>query len=319
MVSVPTTSVCVPTFSRPHLLRETLESVLAQTQPDFEVVVGDNGSLGKAVIEELHDPRLRYLQHDRNLGMAGNWNAILDYARGEYLGLLMDDDRWHPEFLAQMTSVLDRDGDGDIGVVFSNHTIDNGRRVTVRRELLQEGTHRDFICEFLRVRPVAASGAVYRRACWQVARPLPDTAAADMVLFSRIADAGYAFHYVNAPLMTYRAHQSALSGSPEFRDDVVKAWESLQLRNRSARNLRDHLLARALVSRASLAIQEDRLDDARADLRRARELPGRCCQAWALACIAGNRPAAMFATKVARVRRTFRAVGVRTKQVMDVR
>ena len=51
---------------------------------------------------------------------------------------------------------------------------------------------------------IAISAAMIARAAWQAVRPLPNTAAADMVLFGRLAERRLPFHYVDSPLMRYR-------------------------------------------------------------------------------------------------------------------
>jgi glycosyltransferase involved in cell wall biosynthesis len=300
-----TTSVCIPTFSRPHFLREAIISVLSQTERDLEVVVGDDGALGRAVVDDLGDTRVRYVRNPTRLGIAGNWASVLNVAHGNYLALLMDDDRWDPTFLTRTTTILDDHPEVDI--VFCNHRFDNQGRLTTRPTLLPEGTHRQFTEQFLRLRPVAVSAALFRRSCWEHVRPLPDTAAADMILFGRMADAGHTFHYLDEVLMTYRSHDSGFSSKPAFRDDTVRAWEALELRDPAGRTVRDALLGRALTSRAAWAISEGRLDDARSDLRRARKTPGSSVKAWLLTAAASSTLAAAVAVHVARLYRRARS------------
>jgi glycosyltransferase involved in cell wall biosynthesis len=301
---MPRTSVCIPTFSRPHFLREALTSVLRQTDRDLEVIVGDDGAHGRAVVDDFGDERVCYVRNPRQLGIAGNWSAMLDVAQGRYLALLMDDDRWDPTLLAQMASVLESRPEVDI--VFCNHRFDRQGTLTSRPSLLPEGTYTDFAEQFLRLRPVAVSAAVFRRSCWDEVRPLPDTAAADMVLFARLADTGRTFFYLDEVLMTYRAHDDMFSSTPAFRDNAVRAWEALDMRDPSARVVRDQLLARGLTSRAAWAIQESRLHDARRDLKRARELPGRSSKTWLLTLAASSGTSAALANYLARLHRARR-------------
>jgi glycosyltransferase involved in cell wall biosynthesis len=263
----PAVSVLIPTYDRPRFLAEAIASVLAQDDPDLEVLVGDDGAVGAAVVAAADDPRVRYQRNEPRLGMAGNWQRLLDAAHGELLLLLMDDDRLAPDFVARGRAAFA--ADPELGVVFSNHTFARPAGDDVRACALAPGRHDHFAAELLRTKPVAISAALIRAAAWRDVRPLPDTAAADIVLFARIADVGWPFFYVDAPLMRYRVHDAMYSSSRAFRDDCVRAWESLELGDRAAREQRDRLLADALLSRAAAELREDDLLAAREDARRA--------------------------------------------------
>ncbi|MGH9269358.1 MAG: glycosyltransferase family 2 protein, partial [Acidimicrobiales bacterium] len=107
----PAVSVLVPTYERPALLGRAVESVLAQTFTDFEVVVADNAS-GPAVAEVVAgfgDPRIRLERAPVNRGMAANHLRCLELARGRYFTVLQDDDTMYPESLARKVAVLDGD------------------------------------------------------------------------------------------------------------------------------------------------------------------------------------------------------------------
>lgn len=114
----PAVSVCIPTRNRSHYLRRAISSVLDQTYRDIEVVVVDNASTDDTphVVGNLRDHRLRYYRNDRNLGMTRNWNRCLELARGRYVALLCDDDRWLPDILEREVCVA-RDFPS-VGLVF---------------------------------------------------------------------------------------------------------------------------------------------------------------------------------------------------------
>lgn len=263
----------IPTFDRPHCLAEAIGSVLAQDTADFEIIVGDDGDKGARVVDAAGDPRVRYQPNPSRLGIARNWEALIASAKGDYLLLLMDDDRLETGFLTRCLEVFGRDP--ELGVVFTNHTIANGGAVTVRRCHLQAGRHDRFATAFLQQRPVAISAALWRASAWQVIRPLPDTGAADMVLFAKLAEAGYPFYYLDEPLMCYRVHASNYSSTQRFRQDRVRAWRELSFNDPAAQRERDSLLAEALRSRAAGAIQDGNLAAARVDIAEARQLDRR--------------------------------------------
>ena len=106
--STPYFSIGVTTYNRPELLKQTLSSIRAQTFADFEVIVGNDyipesisaSSLG------FKDPRMRFVNHPRNLGEVQNMNALVDLSRGRYFTWLTDDDLYAPNFLEEVYSAL---------------------------------------------------------------------------------------------------------------------------------------------------------------------------------------------------------------------
>ena len=104
----PAFSVIIPVYNRAALLRGAIESVLAQTCRDFEIIVVDDGSNDdpQSVINGFADPRIRFIRQD-NAGGGAARNTAIDAARGRYIAPLDSDDRFLPHHLAAMTSLLD--------------------------------------------------------------------------------------------------------------------------------------------------------------------------------------------------------------------
>jgi glycosyltransferase involved in cell wall biosynthesis len=97
----PFFSVIVPTYNRAHLISETIESVLAQTFKDFELIIVDDGSTDntKEVIKSyLSDPRVIYIYQENKERAAARNNGIRN-STGEWIALLDSDDLWLPNHL----------------------------------------------------------------------------------------------------------------------------------------------------------------------------------------------------------------------------
>jgi len=90
----PLVSICIPVYNSEDTIRETLETALAQDYENYEVVIVDNASTDQTVacINEFSDARIHLYQNETNLGMVGNWNKILEYAKGDFLHFLCADD-----------------------------------------------------------------------------------------------------------------------------------------------------------------------------------------------------------------------------------
>ena len=106
----PAVSVLVPTFNRERYIASAVESVLAQSFTDFEVIVVDDGSTGRHAGDPRRgcdDPRLRVLACAHG-GVRRALNAGLRVARGRYIARNDSDDLWLPDLLAQHGSAARR-------------------------------------------------------------------------------------------------------------------------------------------------------------------------------------------------------------------
>lgn len=107
---MPLVSAIIPTYNRNILVKEAVESVLAQTLGDFEVLVVDDGSTDdtRKTIEAIADKRVRYF-YKENGGVSSARNIGLKNATGEYIAFLDSDDLWKPDYLNMMISALKKD------------------------------------------------------------------------------------------------------------------------------------------------------------------------------------------------------------------
>ncbi len=94
-------SVIVPTVNRPLLLIRAVNSALAQSAPDLEVVVVIDGPDPETIrlLNDVADSRLRAIQNPRSLGSAETRNVGIRAARGDWVAFLDDDDEWLSEKL----------------------------------------------------------------------------------------------------------------------------------------------------------------------------------------------------------------------------
>ena len=104
----PPVSVCIPTFNGAKYLKECLDSVLAQTFTDFEVLVVDDHSSDEtlSIAQEYatYDHRIRVIQNEHNLGLVGNWNRCVELAQGEWVKFVFQDDLIAPLCLERMVA-----------------------------------------------------------------------------------------------------------------------------------------------------------------------------------------------------------------------
>jgi glycosyltransferase involved in cell wall biosynthesis len=120
----PAVSVLVPAYRGAPWIRAAVESALAQTAPDLEVLVVDDAS-GDAtadVARAVRDPRVRVVENPRNLGIIGNWNRAIRLARAPLLKPLFQDDLLDPSCVERLVAAL-RAAGPDAGMSFCRRRV----------------------------------------------------------------------------------------------------------------------------------------------------------------------------------------------------
>jgi len=99
----------IPVYNREKYVGGAIDSILAQTFTDFELLVIDDGSTDRSreVVRSYHDPRIRLVCNETNLGVPQTRNRGIHLARGEYVAFLDSDDWAYPERLAKQVAFLD--------------------------------------------------------------------------------------------------------------------------------------------------------------------------------------------------------------------
>ena len=105
----PAISVCIPTYNAAPWIAATIDSVLAQTRRDFELVILDDCSADDtlSIVRRYDDPRIRLLVHEQNMGAEAAWNRLLQEARGRFVKLLCCDDLIYPTCLELQAAILE--------------------------------------------------------------------------------------------------------------------------------------------------------------------------------------------------------------------
>lgn len=132
--SEPLFSICIPCYNHGHYVGQTIESVLAQSFEDFEIVVADNASTdnSREVVHAFTDPRIRLFENRYNIGFAPNVQQVTRQARGRFLNVLSSDDLMKPNALEKFAAALKRhENELSRLVLFSdNDVIDGNGNVT---------------------------------------------------------------------------------------------------------------------------------------------------------------------------------------------
>lgn len=225
----PTVNILVPTYNRANYLRETIQSVLVQTYENIEVLVFDDASpdnTPSVMAEFLAEPRVAYVRHSTNLGMAGNWKAAIEAATGEFFCLLNDDDTLEPDFIESLLFPLLNNE--DLILSFCDHWIMDSKGLRLCEESEKntrqwnrsslEGRLQDFAYSALVDRSSYIGATLFRRST--VISDFIDERAkgfADAWLFYQYVKTGYGAYYIPKRLMNYRVHSGGMSRTQSWR------------------------------------------------------------------------------------------------------
>jgi len=213
----PVISVCIPTFKRPVLLTEAIESVLNNGLKNIEIIVSDDDCDPKikTLIKNFKDTRIHYFAH-KEKGIQKNWTNAVKHAKGKYVLKLDDDDIILPGFLEESVALLNKNT--QVSIVFTAYTIryHNGRLKDVIdnnffKQSVTQGFHyaRSFLLN--EARPLNhKSAGVFRKAAAKKLQYF-NKLGADVFFTIGMASLGD-IGYIHKPLFLYRYHSKVTQG-----------------------------------------------------------------------------------------------------------
>ena len=110
-------SVVIPLYNKEHYIVNTINSVLNQTCRDYEIIVIDDGSKDNSfeAAKTVHSSKIKLI-HQNNQGVAVARNTGVENAKGEYIAFLDADDCWYPNYLEEISALIDKFPESDIFV-----------------------------------------------------------------------------------------------------------------------------------------------------------------------------------------------------------
>jgi glycosyltransferase involved in cell wall biosynthesis len=219
--SAPLVSAVIPSYNYGHFVCEAVESALAQTYPNIEVVVVDDGSTDDTR-ERLapYTDRIRYI-HQTNSGLSAARNTGIRHARGEWIALLDADDLWHPDKTTLQLASAKRVG--RVALIGSPPA-----RAMPKELPLHPPLHRVGVSDFLLSSRMGPSSALIRRDAFSVVGNFDETlrSVEDRDMWLRLA-AQYPAVVVESPCWSYRTHSGQMSrAAKRMYDNYHKVLES---------------------------------------------------------------------------------------------
>jgi hypothetical protein len=207
LTTAPAVSVIMATYNGAAFIRQSINSLLAQTSAAFEIIVVDDCSTDTTadILQSIADPRLRAFRNPTNLGVVASRNRCFAEARGTYIAMLDHDDLSRPRRLELQSAYLDAHP-GTVLIGTASHLLQDGR---ISGPRLPGRTSPALIGWLLHVaNPLVCSSVMFRAEAARRLDPFmrPDfTYADDFDLYHRLKPFG-AIARVDEPLTIYRLH-----------------------------------------------------------------------------------------------------------------
>ncbi len=218
----PAVSVLLTAYNREQYIAESIESVLAQTFDDFELIIVDDASSDRtaAIIESYAraDSRIRMVVNDRNLGDYPNRSKAAGLARGRFLKYHDSDDVMYRHCLMAMVEPLDGEPRAAFALSGSHHWPGGPCPMLLTPALAYE---REFLGSGLF--HLGPSSALFRAEAFRALGAFPDRGVASDYLFWLDACALVSVLLVPNDLFYYRVHVSQELASPASQDCYARA------------------------------------------------------------------------------------------------
>jgi glycosyltransferase involved in cell wall biosynthesis len=248
---MPKVSIVITCYNLGEYLEEALSSALAQTYPDFEVLLVDDGSTDAqtiALLDQLpQHPRLRVLR-TANQGVARARNCGISATSGAYILPLDADDRILPGYLARAVPILDQCP--EVGFV-GCHYRTFGERET-------EYTPQKYCLPDLLVENVVPISSLFRRVCWeQIGGYAPEVRIEDWDLWLGILEYGHKGYVIPDILFEYRVRANSRHSANQQPQVYQDTWELMYERHNTSyqRYARDIMLEQVKQYSATLEHQ----------------------------------------------------------------
>lgn len=205
-------STIIPAYNCEDYIKETVESVLAQTYKDIEIIVVDDGSTDRTG-EILKDfgSKVEYIRQSKNTGPSAARNKGIERARGKYIAFLDHDDVWTPNKIEEQIKLLE--SNKDLALAYSNCYNVNQSDLAIGTLFDIARPHRGFVFENLLLDNfIPTSSVVVRKEILNEVGGFNERflISQDFDLYLRIAQR-YEIDFVNFPLLKHRVYSGSTS------------------------------------------------------------------------------------------------------------
>lgn len=231
-LALPRVSIGMPVYNGANFIRQAVDSILAQTYADFELIVSDNASTDEtqAICQAYaaRDPRVRYYRNEKNMGASWNYNRVTALSRGAYIKHAAHDDVLAPTYLERCVEVMDREPSVVLCYPRSIHIDEHGNRVELPKvslHLMSDRPHERFKVFQHNCSEVTGADPVfglYRASALRKTPVVANYIGSDIILMAELSLLGK-FYEVPEELFYLRCHPNTSVRANPGRDDRA-AW-----------------------------------------------------------------------------------------------
>ena len=233
--SVPRVSVVIPAYNVAEYIGETLDSAIAQTFRDFEIIVVNDGSPDSVQLEKVLSPyfdEVIYIKQ-KNSGAAEARNTAISAARGNILAFLDGDDVWLPEYLVSQVNFLET---GDYEMVYCDAAFIGEKYYKYETFMQQSGSNGEVTpasllkadCNVITSGTILLESVLLKYGVFALDAPRVE----DFELWFRLSKNNVKIAYQKKVLLKYRVRLGSLTGSnTEMVERTIRALELVKKKN----------------------------------------------------------------------------------------
>lgn len=241
-------SVVIPSYNPGKMIVETLDSLVAQTYKNFEVILSDDGSTDETLkIANTYSEKLNLIiiNNINSGGPAKPRNSGIRKARGEWIAFLDHDDTWYPTKLEEVEKSFN-----DFDVIYHDLDIVNNKSEVTGRTILRKVDKKPFVDLVVNGNAIANSGAITKKELIERAGFVEEskdfTAGEDFDLWIKVAKETSKFLYINKSLGQYRVEPGQNLSQPTV--GLIEVHRKIYERYKNSLNEKEQLYAFANVS-----------------------------------------------------------------------
>lgn len=250
-------SVVIPAYNSAEYIGEALDSVMAQTFVDYEIIVVNDGSPDTAELEEALAPHMRVIRYikDKNKGPSAARNTAIRVARGEYVAFLDSDDRWLPTHLEEQVRLLEKEP--SLGLVYADGIVTvGGAPVRTCFQINRQNRPVTFEMVVQEDCTVVTSATVARRAALLQAGLFDERFrhCEDFDLWVRILLCGFRIDYANHIQIVHRSGIGLSSDSESMKRSLLAVYRKMSSQSSLSATQRQLVIERQVRADASLQL-----------------------------------------------------------------
>lgn len=205
-------SIVMPAYNSEKYITEAINSVIAQTYEDWELIVLDDGSEDDTlqIINKcaLKDPRIKAYSNKMNMGVAKTRNKGIDLAVGEWIAFLDSDDMWHP---AKLEKQLKFANEKSAGFIFTGSSYINKKGEPFKKvfEVPPKSTYKGLRKQNV----ISCSSVLIKKKHFKEIKMERDDLHEDYIAWLKILKTGIIAYGINEPLLIYRIYKGSKSSN----------------------------------------------------------------------------------------------------------